>query len=44
VVLFVRNEQCIEANAPAPSGWDEGKLALRLASHRPLDLTAGSAG
>ena len=43
VVLFVRNEQCIEADAPAPSGWDEGKLALRLASHRPLDLTAGSA-
>jgi RES domain-containing protein/HEPN superfamily RES-like protein len=44
VVLFVRNEQCIEADAPAPSGWDGGKLALRLASHRPLDLTAGSAG
>lgn len=44
VVLFVRNEQCIEVDAPAPSGWDEGKLALRLASHHPLDLTAGPAG
>jgi len=38
LVLFVRNEQCLEADAPAPVGWDEGKLALRLASSRPLDL------
>jgi hypothetical protein len=22
----------------APAGWDEGKLTLRLASSRPLDL------
>ena len=44
VVLFVRNEQCIEADGPGPLGWDEGKLVLRLASHGPLDLTADSAG
>jgi hypothetical protein len=37
-ILFVRNEQCLEGDAPAPAGWDEGKLALRLASSRPLDL------
>ena len=39
VVLFVRNELCLEPDEPAPAGfWDEGKLALRLASSRSLEL------
>ena len=35
VVLFVRNDQCLEPDEPAPTGWDEGKLALRLTSACP---------
>jgi len=44
IVLFVRNQLCLDADAADPSGWDEGKLALRIASHQPLDITAGRSG
>jgi hypothetical protein len=30
LVLFVRNEQCLEPDEPPPAGFDEGRLALRL--------------
>jgi hypothetical protein len=39
VVLFVRNEHCLEADEPGPAGfWNEGKLALRLASSESLEI------
>jgi hypothetical protein len=38
VVLFVSNQHCLEADAPAPAGFDEGRLALRLADACPLDV------
>jgi hypothetical protein len=44
LVLFARNEQCLEPDEPPPAGLDEGRLALRLTNSSPLAGAPPGAG